>query len=72
MAEVGRLSSSTNSNSSFIKGIFPILGKKIVLHVFANCYKKEFSGTVEAVFCLKFLFYIYECLNFTLGISLPI
>ena len=28
MAEVGRLSWSTNSNSSFVKGIFPILGQK--------------------------------------------
>ena len=41
-------------------------------HVFANCYKKEFSRQWKALFCIKLLFYSEECLIFALAISLPI
>ena len=42
----------------FHQGHISYIGTKNVLHVFANCYKKEFSGTWEAVFCLKFLLWM--------------
>ena len=70
LAKVGRISWSTNSNSSSVRAYFLYWDKKI--HVFANCYKKEFSGLWEALFCLKLLFDSDECLIFALAISLPI